>query len=332
MKLCKLLVTTLVIMALTPVVGFAQKQFSCSRDGLKRMTDLYVAAQTKGDTSSLPLVQGHLYMENMVHADVNSGMVKTPLKIDFHRSIYDTSTCQTFTEIIVTNKAEQYVLGTRLRVVLDRISELEIVWTTTGHWLFNADEYLKYSSAEKWDEIPVGKRDTRETMLYAANSYLDAFIDGNPDIVPWGTPCVRIEGGVYTEPGGELPDSHCASLPGDRTKIGMPSGVNITNRRFVIDETIGSILVLCTFGAGTPGGGSGAPDSHLFRIENGRPRYVHTLTHMLQSDFQGLDSPEVNTKDIGGEIHYKSKLCNSWGNTGSVGLQQASQSKNVTSR
>jgi hypothetical protein len=293
MKLCKLLLIALIVTVIMPASGLAQKTRSCSRDGLKRFTDLYITAQTKGDISGLPLASSNQYMENMVVIDINKSIVKKPMKIDFHRSIYDESNCQTFTEVIVTNKAEPYVLGTRLRVISDKIVEVETIWTTTGYWLFNADNYLKYSSAEKWDEIPAGKRDTHQTLLYAANSYLDAFLDGDPDIVPWGTPCVRIEGGAYTEPGGEQPDSHCASLPGDRTKIGMPSGVNIANRRFVIDETVGAILVMCTFGTGTPGGGSGSADSHLFRMENGKPRYVHTLTHLLQSDFKPNPKSDV---------------------------------------
>jgi len=288
MKLFKLLLIALTVAVIAPADALAQKRMSCTRDGLKNMADLYITAQTKGDISGLPLVTGIDYKENIAVADINTGIIKKPMKIDFHRSMYDTATCQTFTEVIVTNKAEPYVLGVRLRVVLDKISELEIIWTTTGHWLFNADNYLKYSSTEKWDEIPAGKRDTRETLLYAANSYLDAFIDADISIVPWGIPCVRIEGGAYTAPGGvETPESDCAALPWDPKEIGVPSGVNIVNRRFVVDETIGAVLVLCTFGGGTPGGGSGAPDSHLFRIENGKPRYIHTLTHMLQSSFQG---------------------------------------------
>ncbi len=63
--------------------------------------------------------------------------------------------------------------------------------------------------------------------------------------------------------------------------------MNIANRRFVVDETIGSVVAFCTFGAGSPAGGSGAPDSHLFRVENGKLRYVHTLTHLLQANFKG---------------------------------------------
>ena len=38
---------------LAPTAGFAQ--ISCSREGLQRAADLYIAAQTKGDTSGLPL-------------------------------------------------------------------------------------------------------------------------------------------------------------------------------------------------------------------------------------------------------------------------------------
>jgi hypothetical protein len=54
-----------------------------------------------------------------------------------------------------------------------------------------------------------------------------------------------------------------------------------------VDEAIGSVQVFCTFGAGNANGGSGAPDSHLFRVENGKLHYVHTLTHLLQTNFRG---------------------------------------------
>ena len=279
MKLFKLLPLALALALIASASGLAQQKIrSCSQESLKKMTDLYIAAQTKGDTSGLPFAAGYGYMENVAPANINDGVIKKAMKIDFHRSFYDTATCQTYTEVIVTNKETPYVLGTRMRVVTDKITELEILWTTTGHWLFNADDYLKYSSAEKWTEIPAGSRDTRDKLLYAANSYLDAFVDGNMDIVPWGYPCVRVEGGAYTAQGGEKPDSSCA--------VGVPAGVNIANRRFVVDEAAGTVAVFCTFGAGAPGAG-GLPDLHLFRVEKGVLRYVHTLTHMLQSSFMG---------------------------------------------
>jgi len=255
----------------------AVAQVACSREGLQRAVDLYIAAQTKGDTSGLPLPMGVGYMENAANADINKGVIKTPMKIDHHRSLIDPSTCQTFTEVIVADKANPYVLGTRLRVNHDKIAEIEILWTTTGYWLFNADAYLQWSSTEKWGTIPANQRDTRDTLVAAANAYLDAFLEGKKDLVPWGHPCQRTEGGAHTGKG----------LPEDSCDVDVPSGVNIANRRFIVDPTIGAVVAFCTFGAGNANGGSGSPDTHLFRVENGKLRYVHTLTHLLQSSFRG---------------------------------------------
>jgi len=41
---------------LAPAATYAQ--ISCTREGLKAATDLYIAAQTKGDPSGLPLAKG----------------------------------------------------------------------------------------------------------------------------------------------------------------------------------------------------------------------------------------------------------------------------------
>ena len=95
--------------------------------------------------------------------------------------------------------------------------------------------------------------------------------------MPWGYPCNRTEGGMHTGSGNA--DDSC--------DVGVPSGVNIANRRFVVDPTIGAVVAFCTFGAGNANGGSGAPDAHLFRVENGKLRYVHTVTHLLQTNFRG---------------------------------------------
>ena len=268
-----------IVALLAPKASSAQ--ISCSRDGLQRAVDLYIGAQTKGDTSGLPLAGGLGYFENNAPAKIDEGVIKTPVRIDHQRSLIDASTCQTFTEVIVTGNGQNgdkpYVFGTRLRVNRDKIAEIEILWTTTGYWLFNADSYLKWSSTEKWDVIPASQRDTRATLVAVVNAYLDAFLEGKKDLVPWGYPCNRTEGGAHTGNGSAT----------DSCDVGVPAGVNIANRRFIVDETIGSVQVFCTFGAGNANGGSGAPDSHLFRVENGKLKYVHTLTHLLQANFQG---------------------------------------------
>ena len=247
---------------LAPTASFAQ--ISCTRDGLQAATNLYIAAQAKGDPSGMPLAQGLAYMENQQVADIKTGVIQKPLKIDFHRSLIDPSTCQTFTEVIVVDKSHPYVLGTRLRVNHDKIVEIESMVTQEGDWLFNADNYIKWSPGEDWGTIPAVQRDTRGTLIAAANAYLDAFLEQKTDLVPWGYPCNRTEGGLRTGKG----------VPEDSCSVGVPSGVNIVARRFIADETTGAVVAFCTFGVG------GLPDTHLFRVENGKLRYVHTLTHV----------------------------------------------------
>jgi hypothetical protein len=270
------------------IPALSHAEVSCTRGGLQQAVDLYIAAQTKGDISGLPLAKGVGYWENVAPADIQNGFITKPVKIDHQRSFFDTDTCQTFTEVIVTDKAAPYVLGTRLRENHDKIVEVEILWTTSGYWLFSADSYLKHSSTEKWDPIPADKRSSRGTLVAAANAYLDAFLEKKIDLVPWGFPCERTEGGAgYTGKGS----------PSDSCEVGVPAGVNIANRHFVVDEVLGTVQVFCTFGAGVPGAGSGAPDSHLFRVENGKLRYVHTLTHLLQSSFRGNSSSSSSSSN-----------------------------------
>src|SRR4029077_13724271 len=197
-----------------------------------------------GDTAGLPLAKGLGYIENFKTVDISDGLIKKPMKIDHQRTLIDTATCQTYTEVIVSDKANPYTLGTRLRVNHGLIAEIEMMWTTTGYWLFNADDYLKYSSSEDWGVIPAAKRDTRATLVSAAHAYLDAFLEGKKDLVPWGYPCNRTEGGAHTGNGSAT----------DSCDVGVPAGVNIANRRFIVDEAIGAVQVFCTFGAGNANG------------------------------------------------------------------------------
>jgi hypothetical protein len=247
---------------LAATTSFAQ--VACTREGLEAATDLYLSAQGKGDSSGMPLAQGLAYIENMQVVPIASGVIQKPLKIDFHRSLIDSATCQTFTEAIVTDKSHPYVIGTRLRVNHDKIAEIESLVTQQGDWLFNADNYYKWSPSEDWGTIPASQRDSRATLVAAANAYFDAFLEQKVDAVPWGYPCNRTEGGIRT--GKEVPEDSC--------QVGVPSGVNIVARRFIVDETIGAVVGFCTFGVG------GLPDTHLFRIEKGKLRFVHTLTHV----------------------------------------------------
>lgn len=74
---------SIILVAAALVAAGAQAQSNCSRSELQVAVDSYFEAQTA----------------------------------DFHRSIPDETTCQTFTELVVLDEDHPYAIGTRLRLV-----------------------------------------------------------------------------------------------------------------------------------------------------------------------------------------------------------------------
>ncbi len=238
----------------------------CTRASLQATVDKYLDALKKGNPSLMPLTPSAKYMENRNDIPLGQGIWQTPLTVDFNRSLFDVETCQTFTEIAHTSSDHPYLIGTRLKVEDNKISEIESLVADQDDWLFNAADYLKYSSQEKWDILPAEKRSDRQTLLNAANAYYDTFGDySNFSKVPWGTPCARIEGGMYTNRNND-PNPSCT--------VGMPKtgGVKIINRHYLVDVDMGTVVGMVDFGADKRN-----PDFHEFRMENGKLRYVHTV-------------------------------------------------------
>src|SRR5262245_10916194 len=104
-----------------PSVAAAQAR--CTRADLQAAVDRYIAAQTTGRPSGLSLATPARYVENLNDIAIERGILQTPLKIDFHRSLLDVEACQTFTEVIVTDSRHPYVLGVRMKTAAGTIAE-----------------------------------------------------------------------------------------------------------------------------------------------------------------------------------------------------------------
>jgi len=239
----------------------------CTRASLQATVDQYLAALKQGTPSTMPLASQAKYIERRKETPLGQGVWQAPLAIDFARSLFDVDICETYTEIISAKTSHPYVIGTRLKVVDDKIAEIESLVSDKNDWLFNADNYLKYSSTEKWDMIPADKRTDRQTLIKVASDYFDIFQDYSAfPKVPWGIPCVRIEGGMYT---------NMQNDPNPSCTVGVPKGggVPMTNRRYIVDVDMGAVVGQVDFG-----GEKGLWDAHTFRLENGKLRYVHVIT------------------------------------------------------
>ncbi len=254
-----------------PPAPQAQPRPTCTRQSLQAAVDSYLASQKAGDRARMAFAGKVKYLENMSEVSADKGLWNTALPIAFSRSFLDKDRCRTFSEVIVTEGGHPYVIGTRLSVDNDKITAIDSLVSDKGDWLFNANAYLKYSSKEDWTPPKSGAHESMQELINAANSYLDLFSDKLVK-TPWGRPCARLEGGAYTNRSGD-PNATC--------EVGIPAGVlYIVNRDYVVDEEQGVINVFCRFGNST----TGMPDSHTFRVVDGKLRNVHTISINLNPD------------------------------------------------
>jgi len=258
--------------------GFQQRLVLpvCTRASLQAAVDGYLEAQKTGDARKIAFADKVKYQQDMSDVEPAKALWNTALPIAFSRSFLDDRRCKTFTEVIVTAGDHPYVIGTRLYVDNGKVTRIDSLVTGQGDWLFNAADYLKYSSAEDWSIKP-GERTGGEAMINGANAYLDLFSDKFRE-APWGQPCARLEGGAYTNKGGDIND------PNSSCKVGIPNGVlYLVNRDYVVDEEQGVVNVFCRFGDSK----TGMPDSHTFHFVGGRFRFVHTLSVNLKKGETG---------------------------------------------
>ncbi|KAL1893918.1 hypothetical protein Sste5346_006058 [Sporothrix stenoceras] len=253
-------------LALAALAG--QALADCSRDTLLAAADAYMAAQITGSVSGSAfqklLDPAVTYRQNNKAADLATGLLSKPLKLDHNRTTLDTTQCASYTELVST--AGPYVIGTQLRHAsatdaASLITSVDIIVATTGDWAFNAAKTLQYITPEDWGTLAESDRSPRALLQAAADAYLDMWSNSTAiNAVPWGTPCARTEGSAHVTP----------SCKSGAPTTGTAAGKN-TDRRYVIDETVGSCNVFCAFGGQMP-------DSHEFRLIAGKLRLVHTIT------------------------------------------------------
>ena len=251
--------------------ALAQAGAGCTRERLKEIGDQYRASQADGRAimHMTPMGEWVNYNENFELSSMTfGGVIASPQKVDWDRSFYDTVSCQVYVESVITNPAHPYVLASIIRgsgaigSPIGTISGFDVIVSDKDDWLFNADKTLYYAQREDWADIPEAQRNTRDELKAAADAYLNLFKDKTVQ-VPWGTPCARLEGSAYTGKG--QPDDSCA--------VGVPDNIDMAERRYVIDPVVGSVAVFLRMGPNR------RPDAHVFRIEGGKIRYVHTVTN-----------------------------------------------------
>jgi len=251
----------------------------CPRETTQEIADSWVAALEAGSMFKMKLGEWVDYDENFERSSLGAFLDK-PRKVDWKLVVQDNLTCKVFVEAVMLDPEHPMVTATQIGNGFFGVGPFNNIVTDKGDWLFDAEKTAYYASREDWSEIPEDKRATRDELIAVANTYLDLFNDKSV-VVPWGTPCARLEGGIYTGKG--KPDDSC--------NVGVPDGVKLIDREYVVDPTIGAVSVFLKFGE------KQRPDSHLFRIEDGKIRYVHTVTNCGDEDNCGFPPLSQMLKD-----------------------------------
>ncbi|KAK4450276.1 hypothetical protein QBC34DRAFT_493955 [Podospora aff. communis PSN243] len=257
---------TLAVLAVSTLASVAAAE--CTRESLLATAEKYIAAQNSGNLADLQkffTTTNFTYQENNQIIDLQKGVLAKPLKIEYSRSSADTVACASYTELVALTPTP-YVIGTQIRHDgSGEVTMVDSIVATTGALFFNASATLGYFKSENWKPLDVPARPSRDVLQKAIDGYLDLF--GGPNAatarshLPFGSPCERTEGARYINCTDGMP-------PGGSTNTKA-----VSMRRYVIDEVTGSANVLCSFTAV-----GNIPDSHELRIENGKIRYVHTIT------------------------------------------------------
>ena len=202
--------------------------------------------------------------ENNKTVDITTGIMTRGFTVDHNRTIVDLLDCATYTEVVATVSQDhftKYVIGVQMRYSLDdnTIYEMDSVVTTNGSWAFNGTSTLQRVKAENWNVLPQAKRSSRAELRRVADAYLDMWTNKSAiAAIPWGDGCKRVEGGNYY--------SCPAGIPTNNSQL--PN----SHRRYVIDETVGSVDVISVWEHLND-----TIDSHEFRLESGKLHFVHAM-------------------------------------------------------
>lgn len=233
----------------------AAAQGACNRDLLQGIAGDWIEGIEKGTAFTMNLGEWVEYRENLERGFMSVFFDK-PRKVDWHRALLDTTSCKVMIESVVLEGDRPMVLATQLTNGFFGVTPLDNLVTDAGDWQFDAPASRAALGREEWSEVAEGQRGTVAELTAVADAYLDRLGDAAVEVA-LADGCTRLDGGA---PVGTCQD-------------GLPDGLAVTERQYLVDPVLGGVNVLARVGA------NGRPASFTFRIDQGRIRSVHTLVN-----------------------------------------------------
>lgn len=235
------------------------------------------ALTTDYDPSLLPLSPELEYTENGEQIEPGEGFWQTAGATRFQRNVLDTETCGTHTQAVVDEDGADVIVGVRLQLEDDEVTEIETLITREDDYWFYDPDLLVASDEEipaevGWEEpVPEDRRATRDEMIDLADGYFESF--GDEVLVPMDNGCQRSENGQRTSAGD-------CGVGLDRVTPEL-----VTKRRYpLVDVEAGIAVAYVLFGE--------ALDFHMFKIVDGEIRMIDALVTASEHDSSGWEGQE----------------------------------------
>jgi hypothetical protein len=255
----------LIVVSVTAALAQTSGQ-ACTRAGLKAVTDKYFAALEAHNPAGAPFAAGARYTENGLDVAIGKGAWTTAGKTTFKRGMVDTQKCGTHTQAIIDEGGKPILYGVRLQIKKDKISEIEAI-VVRDKQVLDVPAILATKGQDWESPLPPEQRQSRLTMMAAADDYFELFVKEKPQKVaslPYSKACDRWENGAQTTKGGmnqgvSMPEHNC-SPKGFADMVHSP-------RRFLVDEETGVVVAYTLFN-------NIWPDFHMFKMKNGYVEWI----------------------------------------------------------
>jgi len=207
----------------------------------------------------LPQAATIKFTENAKEAKLGEGLVwKSAGAVKFTRSLFDTERCGTVTEAVFPNGSADTIFGLRLKVVDQKLTEIESIVVDPDSGFFPTPMGILNSKSEQWEDIlPPEQRGTREQLEAAAKAYFDSFGDSSVK-PPYAMPCDRLENGFKT-------------TMGDCGNLGGAMGIKHPAQRYPFTDLEAGLTAGWVLFAGAD------IDFHMFKVVSGKIQRINAV-------------------------------------------------------
>ena len=207
--------------------------------------DRYLDRLVKNDPSGLPVAKDVKITENGYPIQLGNGLFQTAEQITYKQYMADPSVDQVMVFGVVKESVLLANFMVRLKVVKDKITEIETIVARKDEASFASPEDLKEPRPVYARIVPDSERSSRDKLIKIANSYFEGIEKNTGEMVPFHKDCNRFENGTQTT---NNPGTIATGCKEQFDKKVYSYITKVRDRRFLMaDEEKGLVFGIVTF-------------------------------------------------------------------------------------